>query len=77
MVTQLAVNGAPTFSPEKVPVSLTVVLRDGTQVLDTKATVDLREGRPNGAGCGPVCMSKSLTLANGHLVDSGSSATPS
>ena len=77
VVTQLAVNGAPTFSPEKVPVSLTVVLRDGTQVLDTKTTVDLREVRPNGTGCRPVCMSKSLSLMNGQLVDSGASTSPS
>jgi len=76
VVTQLAVNGAPTFEPHKVPVSLTVVLRDGTQVVDAATTIDLSEVRPNGAACQPVCRSKSLALVNGKLVDSGTS-TPS
>ena len=70
VVTQLAVNGGPTFAPDApVPVTLTVVTRDGKTVTDAQGTVTLRKVTPNGESCGPVCYQSTLTLSGTHLVE--------
>ena len=70
VVTQLGVNGGPSFAVESaVPVTLTIVTRDGKEVTSAKADVTLHRSAPNGESCGPVCYQSTLTLSGTHLVE--------
>jgi hypothetical protein len=70
VVTQLAVNGGPSFSADKpVPVTLTIVTRDGATVTDARGDITLHKVTPNGESCGPVCYQAALALSGTHLVE--------
>jgi hypothetical protein len=70
VVTQLGVNGGPTFAVDSaVPVTLTVVTRDGKTVTDAQGTITLHKVTPNGESCGPVCYQAALALSGTHLVE--------
>ena len=70
VVAQLGVNGGPSFSAgDSVPVTLTIVTRDGASVTDAKGDITLHKVTPNGESCGPVCYQAALALSGTHLVE--------